>query len=57
MTGLTRTVGLWGAVGIGIGAIIGTGIFVLIGVAAGLAGGGVDRHGNLAHAINRRRVG
>jgi basic amino acid/polyamine antiporter, APA family len=38
MAELTRTLGLWGAMGIGIGAIIGTGIFVLIGVAAGLAG-------------------
>jgi len=38
MTELKRTLGLWTAAGIGIGAIIGTGIFVLIGVAAGLAG-------------------
>jgi len=38
MTELTRSLGLWTAAGIGIGAIIGTGIFVLIGVAAGLAG-------------------
>ncbi len=38
MPGLTRSMGLWAAAGIGIGAIIGTGIFVLIGVAAGLAG-------------------
>lgn len=38
MTQLTRSLGLWTAAGIGIGAIIGTGIFVLIGVAAGLAG-------------------
>lgn len=30
--------GLWGAASIGIGAIIGTGIFVLLGVASGLAG-------------------
>jgi APA family basic amino acid/polyamine antiporter len=30
--------GFWGATGIGIGAIIGTGIFVLIGVASGIAG-------------------
>ncbi len=29
---------MWGAASIGIGAIIGTGIFVLIGVASGLAG-------------------
>ena len=38
MAVLTRTLGFWGAMGIGIGAIIGTGIFVLIGVAAGVAG-------------------
>jgi APA family basic amino acid/polyamine antiporter len=38
MTELARSLGLWTATGIGIGAIIGTGIFVLIGVAAGLAG-------------------
>jgi len=38
MAELRRTLGLWGAAGVGIGAIIGTGIFVLIGVASGLAG-------------------
>ncbi|QQR70806.1 MAG: amino acid permease [Methanolinea sp.] len=38
MTTLKKSLGLWTAAGIGIGAIIGTGIFVLIGVAAGLAG-------------------
>jgi basic amino acid/polyamine antiporter, APA family len=38
MAELTRSLGFWGAAGIGIGAIIGTGIFVLIGVASGLAG-------------------
>jgi basic amino acid/polyamine antiporter, APA family len=38
MAELTRSLGFWGATGIGIGAIIGTGIFVLIGVAAGIAG-------------------
>ncbi len=38
MEELKRTLGFWGAAGIGIGAIIGTGIFVLIGVASGLAG-------------------
>ncbi len=38
MAGLTRSLGFWGATGIGIGAIIGTGIFVLIGVASGIAG-------------------
>jgi APA family basic amino acid/polyamine antiporter len=38
MAELSRTLGFWGATGIGIGAIIGTGIFVLIGVASGIAG-------------------
>ena len=38
MAELTRTLDFWGAMGIGIGAIIGTGIFVLIGVASGIAG-------------------
>ncbi|MDD1694514.1 MAG: amino acid permease [Methanoregula sp.] len=38
MAELQRTLGFWGAAGIGIGAIIGTGIFVLIGVASGIAG-------------------
>jgi len=38
MTELNRSLGFWGAAGIGIGAIVGTGIFVLIGVASGIAG-------------------
>jgi APA family basic amino acid/polyamine antiporter len=38
LTKLKRELGVWGAASIGIGAIIGTGIFVLLGVAAGLAG-------------------
>ena len=38
LTELKRDLGVWGAASIGIGAIIGTGIFVLLGVAAGLAG-------------------
>ncbi len=38
MTELKRHLGLWGATSIGIGAIIGAGIFVLSGVASGLAG-------------------
>ncbi|OPY36421.1 MAG: putative fructoselysine transporter [Methanoregula sp. PtaU1.Bin051] len=38
MPELHRTLGFWGAAAIGIGAIIGTGIFVLIGVASGIAG-------------------
>jgi len=35
---LRRELGLWDAVGVGLGAIIGAGIFVVIGVAAGVAG-------------------
>lgn len=35
---LKRQVGLWGAVFMGLGAMIGTGVFVSIGIAAGLAG-------------------
>jgi basic amino acid/polyamine antiporter, APA family len=38
MAELKRSLGFWGATGIGIGAIVGTGIFVLIGVASGIAG-------------------
>lgn len=38
MEKLQRSLGFWGAATIGIGAIIGTGIFVLIGVASGIAG-------------------
>jgi APA family basic amino acid/polyamine antiporter len=38
MTELKRTLGLFDALAIGIGAIIGSGIFVVTGVAAGLAG-------------------
>jgi basic amino acid/polyamine antiporter, APA family len=38
MAELNRSLGFWGATGIGIGAIVGTGIFVLIGVASGIAG-------------------
>src|SRR5512147_220956 len=41
MAELKRSLGFWGALSIGIGAIIGTGIFVLIGVASGIAGPGV----------------
>jgi len=35
---LRRKLGLWDAVSIGLGAIIGAGIFVLIGIASGMAG-------------------
>jgi APA family basic amino acid/polyamine antiporter len=35
---LRRELGLWGAVMMGLGSIIGTGVFVSIGVAAGIAG-------------------
>lgn len=38
MAELKRHLGLWGAASIGIGAIIGAGIFVMSGVASGLAG-------------------
>jgi APA family basic amino acid/polyamine antiporter len=38
MTELVRTLGVWQAAAVSIGAIIGAGIFVLIGVAAGIAG-------------------
>ncbi len=38
MTELKRNLGVWGAASISIGAIIGAGIFVLIGVSSGLAG-------------------
>ncbi|MEZ4437110.1 MAG: APC family permease [bacterium] len=35
---LERSVGLWGAVWMGLGSIVGTGVFVSLGVAAGVAG-------------------
>jgi len=41
MTGLKRSLGLLDATGLGIGAIIGAGIFVVFGIAAGVAGPGV----------------
>ena len=40
-TGLKRGIGLFSATAIGVGAIIGAGIFVVTGIAAGLAGPGV----------------
>ena len=38
MAELKRTLGVWQAAAVSIGAIIGAGIFVLIGVASGIAG-------------------
>ena len=38
---LQRQVGLYGAVSLGLGSIVGTGVFISIGLAAGLAGPGV----------------
>jgi APA family basic amino acid/polyamine antiporter len=38
MPELQRTLGLWGATAVGVASIIGTGIFVLIGVASGIGG-------------------
>ncbi|MDD1669071.1 MAG: amino acid permease [Methanomicrobiales archaeon] len=38
MPELKRTLGLWGATAVGVASIIGTGIFVLIGVASGIGG-------------------
>ncbi|WAI00344.1 APC family permease [Methanogenium organophilum] len=38
MTELKRTLGIWPAAAVSIGAIIGAGIFVLVGVASGIAG-------------------
>lgn len=38
---LARVVGLWGAVWMGLGSILGTGVFVSLGIAAGVAGSGV----------------
>lgn len=38
---LTRAVGLWGAVWMGLGSILGTGVFVSLGIAAGITGSGV----------------
>jgi basic amino acid/polyamine antiporter, APA family len=35
---LRRSLGLWGAIWMGLGSIVGTGVFVSIGIAAGIAG-------------------
>jgi len=41
MAQLQRQVGVWGAVFMGLGSIIGTGVFVSIGISAGIIGAGV----------------
>lgn len=38
---LARVVGLWGAVWMGLGSILGTGVFVSLGIATGVTGGAV----------------
>jgi APA family basic amino acid/polyamine antiporter len=38
---LARVLGLWGAVWLGLGSILGTGVFVSLGMAAGLVGPGI----------------
>ncbi len=38
---LARVVGVWGAVWMGLGSIVGTGVFVSLGIAAGVVGPGV----------------
>lgn len=38
---LTRAVGFWGAVWMGLGSILGTGVFVSLGIAAGIVGSGI----------------
>ncbi len=38
---LARVVGFWGAVWMGLGSILGTGVFVSLGIAAGVVGSGV----------------
>ncbi len=38
---LARVVGLWGAVWMGLGSILGTGVFVSLGIAAGVVGSGI----------------
>lgn len=40
-TGLRRSIGVWGAVVMGMGSILGTGVFVSIGIAAAMAGSAV----------------
>lgn len=38
---LARVVGLWGAVWMGLGSILGTGVFVSLGIATGIVGSGI----------------
>src|SRR5690554_5294371 len=38
---LVRVVGLWGAVWMGLGSILGTGVFVSLGIATGVVGSGI----------------
>ena len=38
---LKRQLGVWGAVMLGLGSIVGTGVFVSIGIGAGIVGAGV----------------
>lgn len=38
---LARVIGLWGAVWMGLGSILGTGVFVSLGIAAGVIGSGI----------------
>lgn len=38
---LARVVGLWGAVWMGLGSILGTGVFISLGIAAGVVGSGI----------------
>ncbi len=40
-TGLARVVGFWGAVWMGLGSILGAGVFVSLGIGAGIVGSGV----------------
>jgi APA family basic amino acid/polyamine antiporter len=51
--GLARVVGVPGAVFMGIGSILGTGIFVSVGLAAGIAGPAVVLAAVLAASVAR----
>ena len=52
---LERSVGITQAVGFGLGAMVGTGVFVTTGVAAGMAGPAMLAAGLLWRLIWRRR--